>query len=74
MDINNLVGGIMKAINRYTDEIVAERVQLQMSQSDEARRAQEKIQRILGAEKIKLRWISQIGNDYVGIAAPLKAA
>lgn len=32
MDTNSLDEGIMKAINRYTDEIVAERVQLQMSQ------------------------------------------
>ena len=32
MDINSLVEGIIKAINRYTDEIVAERMQLQMSQ------------------------------------------
>lgn len=32
MDINYLFEGIMKAINQYADEIVAERMQLQMSQ------------------------------------------
>ena len=32
MDINILVEGIMKAINQYADEIVAERMELQMSQ------------------------------------------
>ncbi len=32
MDINNLVEGIMKAINRYADEIVVERMRLEMSQ------------------------------------------
>lgn len=32
MEINFLFEGIMKAINQYADEIVAERLQLQMSQ------------------------------------------
>lgn len=32
MDINDLFEGVWKAINQYADEIVAERMQLQMSQ------------------------------------------
>ena len=32
MDINGLFEGIMKAINQYADEIVAERMRLEMSQ------------------------------------------
>ena len=32
MDINFLFEGIMRAINQYADEIVAERMELQMSQ------------------------------------------
>ena len=32
MNINFLFEGIMKAINQYADEIVAERLQLQISQ------------------------------------------
>ena len=32
MDINDLFEGVMKIISQYSDEIVAERMQLQMSQ------------------------------------------
>jgi hypothetical protein len=40
MDINFLFEGIMKAINQYADEIVAERMQLQMSQIGRASEAE----------------------------------
>lgn len=48
MDINFLFEEIMKAINQYADEIVSERMQLQMSQIGRASETEGKNSENLG--------------------------
>ena len=58
MDINNLVEGIMKAINRYADEIVVERMRLEMPQLGRGSESKGKDSENFGGRE------NQIGVDF----------
>jgi hypothetical protein len=72
MNINDLFENIANIFNQFADEIMAEQAYKNKPITGRGPEGEGKDSEILGAERIKLRWISKKGSEHVEVVDVLR--